>query len=117
MAYKNIKKNPGRDFNFFEKKDVNWTQFGAPDGYTLEDGYGPDLIITFPTKCLIFNIESSISNQVVEYSFNGRVTHGELAPGTNRQTITFQDRVVSMIWFRLKAGASGPVRVSVEAWG
>jgi hypothetical protein len=55
VAYKNIKKNQGKDFNFFQKLDVNWPQFGAPDGYTIEDGYGPDMIVPFSTYGLIFN--------------------------------------------------------------
>lgn len=116
MAYKNIKKNQGKDFNFFQKLDVNWAQFGAPDGYTVEDGYGPDMIIPFSTYGLIFNTEGA-SGKVIEYSFNGQTVHGELVPGTNRQTLTFLNRPASLIWFRLKSGSSGPITISVEAWG
>ena len=105
-----------RKFNYFQKSVVNWSQFGAPDGYTVADGYGADQFISFSTYGVIFNIEGSGSS-AVEYSFDGHTVHGELTQGTNRATITFLNRVVSMIWFRVKSGSSGPLTVSVEAWG
>jgi hypothetical protein len=116
VAFPGIKKTHGRDFNYFTKTAVNWTQFGAPDGYTLADGYGPDQVITFSTYGLIFNTEGSGGTNIVEYSFNGTTVHGELVPSTNRATLTFLNRVESLIWFRLKSGAAGPITVSVEAW-
>lgn len=113
MAYPGIKKTQGFDFNFFQKVTVNWTtHFGANDGYTTADGYGPDLIITFPTQGLIF---SNSSGAIVEYSFNGNTIHGELATTGNRSILTFTNRVASLIWFRLQA--PGTSIVSVEAWG
>lgn len=117
MAFKNIKKNQGRDFNFYDTRTVTWTQFGAPDGYTTTDGYGPDMVITFPTYGVIFTNEST--GQVVEYSFNGTTVHGVL-DGTAASTTrlkTFLNRPVSLIWFRLKSGSAGPATVTVEAWG
>lgn len=105
-----------RNFNYFIKTAVNWSQFGAPDGYTVADGYGCDQFIKFSTYGVIFNTEGSSTN-TVEYSFDGHTVHGELVPGTNRATLTFLNRVMSMIWFRVKSGSSGPITVSVEAWG
>lgn len=113
MAFKGIKKKQGYDFSFFEKRTVSWTQFGAPDGYTTEDGYGPDMVITFPTYGVIFHLETG--GDPVEYSFNGTTVHGELVSATGRQTLTFLNRPVSLIWFRLKSGTTATI--SVEAWG
>lgn len=105
-------KTQGRDFNFFKKVAVSATTFGGGSA----DGYQPDMVITFPTAGLIFNTEGSSTN-TVEYSFNGQTVHGELVPGTNRATLTFNNRVESLIWFRVKSGSSGPITISVEAWG
>jgi len=116
MAFPKIKKPQGRDFNFFEKIDITWLQFGAPDGYTILDGYGPDVVITFPTYGLVFHHESG---DPVEYSFNGTTIHGELkAPGADgygRTTLVFNNRPASLIWFRLQSGSTATI--SIEAWG
>lgn len=115
MAFKNIKKTQGHDFNFYNSTDVSWAQFGAPDGYTTIDGYGPDLLITFSTQGIMFTNETSGS--VVEYSFNGTTVHGVLdgtATSTTR-VVEFDNRVVSLIWFRLKSG--GTATITTTAWG
>lgn len=104
-------KTQGYDFNFFKKVAVSATTFGGGS----VDGYQPDMIITFSTAGVIFNTEGTSTN-TVEYSFNGTTVHGELVPGTNRATLTFLGRTISMIWFRVKTGSSGPITVSVEAW-
>lgn len=101
----------GRDFNFFEKLQVSTTTFGGDS----VDGYQPDMVITFPTYGLILHTEDSGSN-IIEYSFNGNTVHGELIPGTGRSTPTFINRQVSLIWFRVKTGSTGPITISVEAW-
>ena len=102
--------NIGRDYNFFQKKSVTKTTFGVS-----ADGYACDMIITFPTQGLIFINEGS---GTVEYSFNGNTVHGELdSASTSTKMLTFNDRVVSKIWFRVKSGSSGPIVVSVQAWG
>ncbi len=116
MAFKNIKKTQGRDFNYYNSTAVSWTaQFGAPDGYTLLDGYGPDLVITFPTYGIIFTNETSAS--VVEYSFNGSTVHGVLdgTAGSTTRSVTFLNRQQSLIWFRLKSGGAGTI--TTTAWG
>jgi len=117
-------KTTGRDYNFFQKKVVSGTNFGSTvlDGYEINDGYYSDLFITFPAAGIIFHTEgTSATTSIVEYSFNGHTLHGELVPGTatdsGRATITFLNRKVTAIWFRIKSGSSGPVTVSVEAWG
>jgi hypothetical protein len=113
----------GRDYNFFQKVTVTGAIYGSSssDGYTVADGYNCDLFITFPTAGIIFHTEGTATTSVIEYSFNGHTTHGELIPATanvaGRNTITFLNRKVTAIWFRVKSGSTGPVVVSVEAWG
>lgn len=108
-------KSLGKDFNFFQKQIVTNTTFGLE-----ADGYLCDMMITFTPAGVIFNTEGSGTN-TVEYSFNGYTVHGELVPATatvdGRATITFLNRKVSAIWFRVKSGSAGPITVSVEAWG
>lgn len=117
MAFQGIKKQQGKDFNYYTSTSVSWTQFGALDGYTAADGYGPDLVITFPTYGVIFTNETS--GQIVEYSFNGTTVHGVL-DGTSTSTtriMSFMNRPISLIWFRLKSGSAGPATITVTAWG
>lgn len=116
MAYKNIKKNIGRDWNYYEIISVNWPQFGAPDGYTVEDGYGPDVFITFQTQGLSFINYGTNATDIVEYSFNGTTVHGDMIPYTPSASLVFDNRITNSIWFRLKPGATGPVNIRVEAW-
>jgi hypothetical protein len=101
----------GRDFNFYQKKAVTNTTFG-----TSADGYAADMVITFSTQSVMFLNEGTTSTQVVEYSFNGNTVHGELDPSLPSRTFMFENRVIGAIWFRLKAGSSGPVNVRVDAW-
>lgn len=117
MAFPNIKKTQGRDFNYYNKTAVTWTQFGAPDGYTPANGYGPDLIIPFSTQSVVFLNEGTTGTQVVEYSFNGTTVHGELDPTLPSKGLAFDNRVISLIWFRLKSGSSGSATVRTDAWG
>lgn len=117
MAIKGLKKTQGHDFNFYNSTAVSWAQFGAPDGYTLTDGYGPDLAITFSTQGVMFTNETPGS--VVEYSFNGTTVHGVLdganSPVSTTRVVMFNNRVVSLIWFRLKSG--GTATITTTAWG
>jgi len=100
----------GKDYNFFEKVSVTAATFGGAS----VDGKQPDLIITFPTQSLIFLNEGT---GVVEYSFNGLTVHGELDSTKPSAGLSFDNRVVSSIWFRIKSGSTGPIVVSVQAWG
>lgn len=99
----------GHDFNFYEKNTVTATTFGGGS----VDGYQPDMFITFSTQGLIFLNEGT---GVVEYSFNGLTVHGELDSTKSSVGLSFDNRVVSKIWFRVKSGSAGPIIVSVQAW-
>ena len=106
----------GRDFNFFQKIAVSATGYGSNSA----DGYTCDAIITFPTYTVMFTNYSAANatNSVVEYSFNGNITHGELNPLYPASiSKIFQNRVVSKIWFRVQSGSTGTITVAVEAWG
>lgn len=103
-------KTKGRDFNFFAKLSVTATTFGG--GST--DGYQPDIVITFPTQgVLLFNEGTG----VVEYSFNGTTVHGELDSTKASASLRFDNRIVDCAWFRIKSGSSGPIIISIHAWG
>lgn len=102
----------GRDFNYYHSLSVSATSFGGGS----VDGYQPDAIITFPTYGLIFTNETS--GQIVEFSFNGNTVHGVL-DGTSTSTtrvLTFLNRNVSKIWFRMKSGSGGPATITITAW-
>jgi len=103
------KKNFGRDFNFYEKINVVATDFGSES----VDGQQPDIIITFPTQSVLFLNEGT---GVVEYSFNGNHVHGELDSSLPSKALSFDNRVISFIWFRLKSGNVGPITIRVDAW-
>lgn len=114
MAFSGIgKKTLGKDFNYYQKMDISWSTFG---GGSL-DGQSPDMVITFPTQSVMFLNEETGGTQVVEYSFNGNTVHGELDPTLPSKALTFDNRVISLIWFRIKSGSSGPVTIRVDAWG
>lgn len=99
------KRTQGKDFNFFQKINVTSPGF-APS---------PDLIITFPTQGVVFINENN--SGIVEYSFNGNTVHGELDPSLPSKSKVFDNRVISIMWWRVKSGSSGPITVSIEAWG
>jgi hypothetical protein len=90
----------GRDFNFFQ----NVTVTASISAFNTD----ADVIITFPTYTVTFMVASGAS---VQYSFNGNTIHGDLNGSGPNNILTFQNRVISKIWFR----GTGPVRV--EAWG
>lgn len=107
MAFSGIKKPVGRDFNFFQKITVTWGTFGG----SSSDG-SPDMIITFPTKGVIFLNEDTSS--IVEVSFNSTTVHDELNPANASKDIAYDNRTISVIYFRLKTGSSAII--SVRAW-
>lgn len=110
MGFPGITKKQGRDFNYFVETAVNWTTFGG--GST--DGYGPDQVITFITQGVMF---LNLGSGTVEYSFNGNTVHGELNSANPSVGMVFDNRIISLIWFRVKTGSSGPITISVQAWG
>jgi hypothetical protein len=105
-------KTQGYDFNYFNKIAVTATTFGG----TSSSGDQPDAIIKFSTQSVMLLNEGSGSTNIVEVSFNGTTVHAELDPTQATKGLTFDNRVVSMIWLRLKAGSSGSVNVSIYAW-
>lgn len=103
-------KTQGHDFNYFQKFAVMATTFG---GESI-DGYQPDAILTFSTQSVMF---LNLGTGTVEYSFNGTTVHGELNSANPSAGMVFDNRIISMIWFRVQSGSSGPIEVSVRAWG
>lgn len=100
----------GYDHNFFEKADVTWTGFGS----NSVDGYQPDMIVRGGSNAIFINEGAG----TLEYSFNGTTVHGEITGGATsaNRVLTFTNRPMSKIWFRVKTGSSGPITVSVQAW-
>jgi hypothetical protein len=94
----------GRDFNFYQKVSVTSSTFTNI----------PDIKITFTTQTVMFLNENTTG--VVEYSFNGNTVHGELDPSLPSKGMSFDNRIISSIWFRVKSGSSGPITVRVDAW-
>lgn len=60
------------------------------------------------------NTSFSLINEgtgTIEYSFDGSTIHGDLVATTPSAAMTFTDRGFSLIWFRLKSGATSTIRV------
>jgi hypothetical protein len=89
----------GRDYNFFQKLN-----FGGSADFATEC----DIIIPFSTYTVTFQLESG---GPVSYSFNGNTVHGDMTTGKSSASLTFENRVISKIWFK---GTAGVIRV--EAW-
>lgn len=99
------KNTMGRDFNFFQKSSVSTNDFNEEC----------DMIITFPTQTVMMLLENNTG--VAEYSFNGNTVHGELNSALPSRAISFDNRKITKIWFRLRSGSPGPLTVRVDAWG
>lgn len=106
-----IRKNNKRDYNFFQKVNVSWTEFGEMQS---EEGFIPDVWIQRGGNTLMLLNESETG--VVEYSFNGETVHGELDPTLPTKGMTFDNRPVSYIWFRIKSGSAGPISVRIDSY-
>lgn len=91
----------GRDFNFYQKITPTVTSTASNFSSIC------DVLITFPTYTVTFQLESG---GPIEYSFNGNTVHGDMQTGKASASLTFENRVVSKIWFR----GTGVIRV--EAW-
>ena len=96
----------GFDHNYFEKLSVTATTFN----------YNADAFVPFVTQGVMLLNLSTSSSSIVEFSFNGTTVHGELAAGTPSAGLTFDNRVIGKIWFRVQSGSSGPISVSINAW-
>jgi hypothetical protein len=91
----------GYDFNFFQKVTVTNSAFNNI----------ADIFIPFSTQG--FMLVNEDASSVVQVSFNGQSIHDELNPTVIRG-FTYDNRVVSKIWFQLESG--GSAIVSVRAW-
>jgi hypothetical protein len=104
----------GYDRNFFQKISVTATTFGGNNSTSpYVPGTQPDMIIPFNTQAVMF---LNLGTGVVEFSFNGQTVHGELNSANPSAGLTFDNRPVSKIWFRVQTGSTGPIMVSVQAW-
>ena len=87
----------GRDLNYFKKLTVSDVDF--PNTCQV--------VIPFMTYTITFDLESG---GPLEYSFNGLTLHGDMTAGESSESLVFENRVASKIWFR----GTGVVRI--EAW-
>ena len=101
-------KTQGSDFNFFTKVTITSGTFGGDS----VSGQQPAVIIPFSTNGFMLLNEDGTS--VVEVSYNGTTLHDELNPAFSSKSITYDNRVNSLIWFRLKSGSSAVI--SIRAW-
>lgn len=92
----------GVDSNFFQKVTVTSAVF-------VNDC---DILMNIKGVQSFYLINAGAGD--VEYSFNGNTLHGELRVGQPDQSMFFDNRVASKIWFRLTAGASAVI--SVGSW-
>lgn len=95
----------GRDFNFFKKLVISGVAAFNADA---------DMVITFPTNTVTFQLETGSGVGAVQYSFNGNTTHGDMSVGTTglitSNSLIFRGRQIAKIWFM----GTGTIRV--EAW-
>jgi len=103
MATKLPKQTKGYDFNHFERVTV--------DGYSFEEF--ADVQFKFRASNMSFSLVWE-GTGIIEYSFNGNTVHGDMEEGQSTQSLSFENRVVPGIWFRINSGSGGDVRV--EAW-
>lgn len=103
----------GKDHNFYKEVTVTSSVFGGDDGYSTTDGYDSNVFIWFSAATIILLNKGT---GVIEYSFNGNTLHGELDGSASSLTkmLTFNNRMVSKIWFRVKSG--GSQTVAVQSW-
>lgn len=92
----------GKDFNYFNRISVSSGSFGTT----------ADVVFNFHGRASFTLINEG--SGTVSYSFNGTTTHGDLVPGTASAALSFDDRAVFAIWFKLSSGATSNVRV--EGW-
>src|SRR5271157_3134921 len=94
----------GRDWNFFQKVTVSNTgSFNT----------NCDIVIPFTTQGIQF---LNLGTGVVEVSLNGNTVHFELNSANPSAGLTFDNRVISKVWFRVQTASTAPIIVSVMAW-
>ena len=89
----------GRDRFFYEKKTITATIFND----------SADFALTLISKNSILLINEGPG--VLEYSFNGTVTHGELNTSIGTNSVVVNDPSIVKIWFKLKSGTNAVVSV------
>ena len=93
------------DYNTFVRVTV--------DGYEFGDANNADVVFDYRHSNLSFSLVWE-GTGVIEYSFVHPRVHGDMENGQPTQAMFFDNRPVTRIWFRLKSGAGGTVRV--EGW-
>lgn len=83
--------------NFFTRVSVSGASFSST----------PDVNLSGNTSFSLINEGTG----TIEYSFDGSTLHGDLVATTPSAAMTFTDRGFSLIWFRLKSGATSSIRV------
>lgn len=96
-----MRKPTKKTFNFFNKITVSSNEF-------IHVAYWD-----FISAGIMLLNESAIGN-IVEYSFDGINTHGDLNPSLASAGVVFDNRHQDRIYFRLSSGVSAIIRV--EAW-
>lgn len=90
--------------NYFNKIVISSASF-AP--------INPDVILgPFPIAQLTFQNEGP---GVIEYSFDGTLVHGDSDPAKASANLTFPNRQVCTVWFRLKSGGATTIRIEAYA--
>ncbi len=89
----------GRDRFFYEKKTITATTFNE----------SADFALTLISKNSILLINEGPG--ILEYSFNGTTTHGELNGNIGTNAVVVHDPSIVKIWFKLKLGDSAAVSV------
>ena len=89
---------------FFQKISITTSTFASATT--------PDVKVPF-AGCGISMLNEDSTN-IVEVSFDGINVHDELNPALMSKSALYNNRVVPVIWFRLKTGSSAVV--SVRIW-
>lgn len=69
----------------------------------------------FVSAGVLLLVESTTAGDIIEYSFDGVYTHGDLSPGFGSAGIIFDSRHECGVFLRRKT-AGAAVSVRVDAW-
>lgn len=100
-----IKAKQGYTNCFFQKITVSNGAFTA--------NTNPDVFVNV-SGLNNFSLSNETGSSVVEVSFNGNSVQDELDSTQVTKMVTYTNRPVGAIWFRLKSGATATV--SIRAW-
>ena len=97
-------------YRYFDLLAVDETNYldDSGDGYYVAD-FG------FLSDGLILSNQSSTSGEIIQFSFDGTTTHGELDPDQPTAALAYNTRREYRVYFKLKTAGSA-VTVHVEAW-